>query len=286
MADFNIATFERAATILADTVDDCLHNVAHLKTDWPDMTQLRVIDTASLHNLLRTEEEGGKIYCVLGEAVPPAEATGGDSQRCALIRTGEEQRYRLNTAISNANVIVATKRSGKDEGAEVLSFLGKSYDEIALRATALEEAFIHLSKVLVGDDLQRLKLGLLQLQIASDTNPLDDARRAAAWAELKRLVKIYHDRLQHAVGALEGRTFDPAFVRNYGPGVYKNSVPIFETERDGPGARIINDVWFPERYATPLLHSLAEQQTQTIAPSRPPPRPRGRLSKLLDLFRR
>jgi len=229
--------------------------------------------------LLCSEVNGTKTYCILAQVVLPPAKPDGTSPAAQLIWTGEEQRYRLNSVIVNANGGLLVARKGGLDLRKSAAALGATYDDAALRATALSEAYLHCSRT-TGTDVSQFLVMLLGL--ISENDPLDDARRTAAFADLKRLGAEYQERINRNLADLLNRAFDRGAVERAIPGAYMNLMPIYQTENDAPGSRVVNDVWFPERYATPLMQSLAEAQAAAMASrGAPQARPKGWLSRLL-----
>ena len=278
MEDFGAETFKQAAAILSSTQEDCLKNIAVLKAERKAATQpkppssdsqgllrlfrrkaeqkrpaeskLLPLDTQGLLSLLRREDEEGTIYCLLGEATETRQVR----------MSGEEQRYLLNTEIMFANV---EARAAQDPA--VSSHLGERYDLIALRCMALAEAFLHLSKVAASPDLGMLILNFVGLARTNDS--MDKERATRADKRLGFLIEDYMKRLEWGTLDLINRGMDSVRILTLGKTVYRNTMPLWHTERDAPGSRFINDVWMPERYATPLMMDLAKQQAASMTRS-------------------
>ena len=151
---------------------------------------------------------------------------------------------------------------------------------MALRAIALSEAYLHCSKVADQPDISQLLL--MMFGMINKQDPLDDARRDAAGAAFQRLREEYRERINQKYADLLYRAFDRRTIEKAIPNSYVNYTPIYQTEDDAPGSRIVNDVWFPERYATPLMQTLAEAQAKAMTSQRTQPaKPKGWLSKFL-----
>jgi len=282
MTAFGSETFRQVSALLAQTAEDCLHNIACLKdTTKGALFELRELDTSKVAQLLCSEKNGTKTYCILAQAVVPPDKPDGTPQAVQLIRTGEEQRYLLNSIIMNANAGLLMARNGKLDLRKSAAALGATYDDAALRATALSEAYLHCSKTADNPDIGQFLVMLLGLINKND--PLDDARRTAAFADLQRLRLEYQDRINRKLADLPDRAFDRGAVEKVIPNAYVNYTPIRQTEDDEPGAKVINDVWLPERYATPLMQSLAAAQATAMASrTAREANPKGWLSRLLQ----
>jgi hypothetical protein len=282
MTDFGSETFRQVSTLLAQTAEDCLHNVARLKEAAVrvPLPELRTLDTAKVADLLCSEANGTKTYSILAQAVPQPNKPDGTAQLAQLIWTGPEQRYRLNSVIVIANGTLLVARNGGVDVRKSAAALGATYDDAALRAIALSEAYLHCSKVADIPDVGQLLMMLFGMFNQKD--PLDDTRREAAGARFHRLREEYAERLSQKVTDLCNRAFDRSAIEKAVPGAYTNYTPMYLTEDDAPGSRIVNDVWFPERYATPLMQSLAEAQARAMSSQGSQQvKPKGWLSRLL-----
>jgi hypothetical protein len=282
MTDFGSETFRRVSTLLTQTAEDCLHNVACLKEAAvrDPLPELRTLDTTKVADLLCSESKGTKTYSILAQAVPQPNKPDGTAQLAQLIWTGPEQRYRLNSVIVNANGTLLVARNGGVDVRKSAAGLGATYDDAALRAIALSEAYLHCSKVADIPDVGQLLMMLFGMFNHKD--PLDDARREAAGARFHRLREEYAERLSQKVTDLRNRAFDRSAIEKSVPGAYINYMPMYLTEDDAPGSRIVNDVWFPERYATPLMQSLAEAQARAMSSQgSQQAKPKGWISRLL-----
>jgi hypothetical protein len=280
MTDFGSETFRQVSALLAQTAEDCLHNIACLKSTAKDpLPELRILDTAEVAALLCAQANGTKTHCVLAQALPQPNKPDGTPQRAQLIWSGEEMRYRLNSIIVNANASLLAVRNGGQDIRNSAAFFGAAYDAAAEQATALSEAYLHCSKVADQPDIGQLLL--MMLGVINKQDPLDDARQAAAVAAFQRLREEYRERLDQKHADLLNCAFDRRAVEKALATAYVNYTPIYQTEDDAPGSKVVNDVWFPERYATRLMQSLADAQAaaMTSRPA-PPAKPKGWLSKL------
>lgn len=268
MADFDSATFQKAAAILSATSESALANVALLKQSrgllasvlgrGNPVAKLAPLDTAALFDLLRVEQASKKTYCLIGAVTKVAE----NGQLGSIQLTGQNQRYVLNCEIVNANGLVLVLRKGQGN-AQSLPAVANLYDSIALRSRALAEFFIYLAKVASKPDLGALIMAISGL--VSTADPMNESRQTAANTDLRALVADYEHRLRNGVGDIARRAANPGRIGELAKQMCVNRLPIWTTEDDAPGAKVVNDVWFPERYATPLMAELAEQQAAALA---------------------
>jgi hypothetical protein len=280
MTVFGPETFRRVSALLDQTAKDCLHNIACLKGVTNPLLELRMLDTAKVAQLLCAEENGTKTYCVLAQAMPQPNKPDGTPQIAQLIWSGEEMRYRLNSTIVNANGSLLVARNGGQDLRKSAAAFGAAYDDGALQATALSEAYLHCSKVADQPDISQLLI--MMFGMINKQDPLDDARRDAAGVAFQRLREEYRERLNQKYLDLLNRAFDRRAVEKAIPSAYVNYTPIYQTEADAPGSKVVNDVWFPERYATALMQSLAEAQAKAMTSrGAPAAKPKGWLSRLL-----
>jgi hypothetical protein len=158
MTAFGSETFRQVSALLAQTTEDCLHNIACLKQAAvrDPLPELRTLDTAKVAELLCSDENGAKTYCVLAQALPQPNKPDGTPQIAQLIWSGEEMRYRLNSLIVNANGSLLVARNGSQDISNPAAAFGAAYDDVALRAIALSEAYLHCSKVADQPDISQL----------------------------------------------------------------------------------------------------------------------------------
>lgn len=268
MPEFDSATFQKASAILSSTSEAALANVAILKQGrgllasvfgkGNPVAKLAPVDSAALFDLLRIEQADKKTFCLIGAVTKVAE----NGQPGSIQLTGQHQRYALNLEIVNVNALVLVLRNGQGN-ARSLPAAADLYDSIALRSRALAEFFIYLAKVASKPDIGGLILAIAGLM--NTTDPLNESRQATASNDLRALIADYEQRLRTAVGEVARRAANPGRIGELAKQIYVNRMPIWTSEDDAPGAKVVNDVWFPERYATPLMAGLAEQQAAALA---------------------
>jgi hypothetical protein len=234
MSHFGANTFREAAAVLADWSAALRRNLDRLRTgrkltpgndiERPNMKRLRAVLNDDVH----------KIHCLIGDIEKPGKGT----------LSFMHKNYALNSDL----VYIQAYAFLPEEKftAAVLQDLKDRHDRSFSLTMYLRESLLHLANI--ADQPEANEFVALYSTGRGQDGP--------ASKKLKSMIEDY----KVCFGNVSREVLDTVLNRKAMPQIYYNPIPWWLEETDEVGARVVNEVWFPGRYAQPLLAHLAAEQ--------------------------
>ncbi len=238
--------FAGASDIAQGFADAAGRNIKELLGRSALSAPLAQFNSRGMRGALETSEQGVTLHYVLYAA-----QSDGKLAPFSLMNL-----WSLHSNIVMANTM-ARMPSPKLEGLKALN------QNILMESAYLAEAYAYASAVCRAGFGPEILLFVRAHKVPDAEaigNPLGSALSALV-VRHKANVEALKERLRPEVADQPGIAERLAALSPMG-------LPVWVTSKDEPGARVINDVWFPKQYAEPLMKSLAEEQAKAMMSQR------------------
>src|SRR5262249_362703 len=139
-------------------------------------------------------------------------------------------------------------------------FFRESLEKIWFGSQLLGEVFAHAAAVCRGDlGAEALMRAGVKLKKSMLPKPCGDA-------SLEDLAQEHRERVQTIIGQAMSHCPDSKIISSEAKRFEPVDLLVWAAVRDHPGARVINDVWFPKEAADTMMNALAIAQAQAMRP--------------------
>ncbi len=238
--------FAGASDIAQGFADAASRNIKALLGRTTLSAPLAQFDSRGMRSALETSEQGVTLHYVLYAA-----QSDGKLAPFSLMNL-----WSLHSGIVMANTM-ARMPSPKLQGLKALN------QNILVEGAYLAEAYAYASAVC------RAGLGPeILLFVRARKVPGAEAIGNPLGIALSTLVVRHKANVEALKHRLRSDVADQPGIAARLAALFPMGLPVWVTSKDEPGARVINDVWFPKQYAEPLMKSLAEEQAKALMTQR------------------
>jgi hypothetical protein len=235
--------FTNASKALEAYSQTATANLGQLSIEPPDLRRLLKFDVQAVATALQSTDSGETLHHLLYAGVA--------GQQLAPVSLNMLWAIHINVVYLDAMVALQKPPLARDE-------LVDRYRLVVADSELLAEVFAHVARVsragLGGQVYDLLRSGKAD-------NP------DSVYAALLELCSLHRRNIQVIAARLRSAFANSGAVASVLAAFKPVDLPLWTAVKDHPGARVINNVWFPKEFADSLMQSLATEQAKAMAPA-------------------